>query len=72
MKSVRSFTSFVLLAVVSLTAIGCGGETPEIPAGSGGTSTASPDQIQKQMEEAMKKAGGKYKGQIPSGQPAAK
>jgi len=72
MKSAKSLVSVALLSVVTFGIAGCGGGTPEIPAGSGGQSTASQDAIQKQMEESMKKAGAKYKGKVPGGQPGGK
>ena len=72
MKSATSLVSVALLSVVTFGIAGCGGGTPEIPAGSGGQSTASQDEIQKQMEESMKKAGAKYKGKVPGGQPGGK
>jgi uncharacterized lipoprotein YehR (DUF1307 family) len=72
MKSAKSLVSAVLLSIVSFGIAGCGGGTPEIPAGEGGQSTASQDEIKKQMEESMKKAGAKYKGKVPGGQPGGK
>jgi|GEM_PF-448210 len=72
MKSLKNIVPVMLISVVTFTLIGCGGGTPEVPAGSGGQSTASQDEIQKQMEESMKKAGAKYNGKIPGGEPASK
>lgn len=72
MKSLKNIVSALLLSVVTFAAAGCGGGTPEIPAGGAGQSTASQDEIQKQMEESMNKAGAKYKGKIPGGQPGGK
>lgn len=72
MKSLKNFVSAILPVAAIFAVAGCGGGTPEIPAGSGGQATASPDEIQKQMEESMKKAGAKYKGKIPGGQPGGK
>jgi hypothetical protein len=45
-----------------LSVAGCGGAVDEIPPGEGGTSVQSPEEIKKQMEESMKKSGGKYGG----------
>lgn len=72
MKSAKSLVSVALFSLVTFGIVGCGGGTPEIPAGGGGQATASQDEIKKQMEESMKKAGAKYKGKIPGGQPGGK
>ena len=72
MKSLKNVVAVMLLSVLTFAVAGCGGGTPEIAAGSGGQSTASQDEIKKQMEESMKKAGAKYKGKSPGGQPGGK
>lgn len=46
--------------------IGCGGGTEEIPAGSGGESTASQEEIQKQIEESMRQSKNAYGGTAPN------
>ena len=51
--------------LLTFTIIGCGGSTPELPPSEGGTSTVSQDEMKKQMEAAMQKSGGQYKGNIP-------
>jgi hypothetical protein len=59
-------SSFVGLAVLCLCfSAGCGGAVDEIPPGGGGPSPPSPEEIKKQMDESMKKSGGKYKGSLP-------
>ncbi len=60
--------SFVSLACLFLmfASVGCGGGTPELPAGGGGNNSASQDEIQKQMKESMEKAKGAYKGKMPT------
>ncbi|MFM8475456.1 MAG: hypothetical protein ACKOEO_06625 [Planctomycetaceae bacterium] len=51
--------------LLTFAAFGCGGSTPELPAGGGGENSASQDEIQKQIEASKSKAMGKYKGNMP-------
>lgn len=58
---------FISLSCLLLTfaILGCGGSTPELPAGGGGANSLGQDEIQKQIEESKSKAMGKYKGNMP-------
>ena len=55
------------LCFSSMLIAGCGGATEEIAPTKGGKSTATDEEIKKQMEESMKKSGGHYKGKAPAG-----
>jgi hypothetical protein len=61
MKPILSLSCLLL----TFAAIGCGGTT-ELPAGEGGQSTATPEEISKQMEAAKAKSMGAYKGNMPT------
>jgi hypothetical protein len=51
---------------LSALVIGCGGGTEEIAAGGGGESTASQEEIQKQIEESMRQSRNAYGGSAPN------
>ena len=60
--------TFVLfgLSVFCFSAVGCSGSVDELPPAEAGQGVMSPEDIQKQMEESMKKGGANYGGgQIP-------